>query len=84
MQKRMDVKIHTQWCLTCIALTVAAMYMYTYQRRMKMTKAQEFWAWIDQCPDGVYVNHDFTDDEDDQKIHIFGFAVPKEIDNDDA
>ena len=48
-----------------------------------MTKAQEFWAWIDQCPDGVYVNHDFTDDEDTQKIHVFGFAVPKEEDDDD-
>ena len=36
MQKRMDVKIHTQWCLTCIALTVAVIYMYTYQRRMTM------------------------------------------------
>ena len=48
-----------------------------------MTKSQEFWAWIDQCPDGVYVNHDFTDDEGyDQKIHVFGFAVPKEIDDD--
>ena len=46
-----------------------------------MTKSQEFWAWIDQCPDGVYVNHDFTDDEDDQKIHVFGFAVPKENDD---
>jgi hypothetical protein len=49
-----------------------------------MTKSQEFWAWIDQCPDGVYVYHDFTDDEDTQKIHVFGFAVPKENDNDDA
>jgi len=49
-----------------------------------MTKSQEFWAWIDRCPDGVYVYHDFTDDEDDQKIHVFGFAVPKEIDNDNA
>ena len=52
-----------------------------------MTKSQEFWAWIDQCPDGVYVNHDFTEvdnDEDDQKIHVFGFAVPKEIDNDNT
>ena len=52
-----------------------------------MTKSQEFWAWINQCPDGVYVNHDFTDDEwatefyDDQTIHVFGFAVPKEIDD---
>jgi hypothetical protein len=45
-----------------------------------MTKSQKFWAWINQCPDGVYVNHDFTDDEDDQKIHVFGFAVPKEDD----
>ena len=46
-----------------------------------MTKSQEFWAWIDQCPDGVYAYHDFTDDEDTQKIHVFGFAVPKENDN---
>lgn len=44
----------------------------------KTTKEQAFWDWIDQCPEGVYVNHDFTDDEDEQKIHVFGFAVPKE------
>ena len=42
------------------------------------TKAEAFWQWIDECPKGVYVNHDFTDDEDNQKIHVFGFAVPKE------
>ena len=47
-----------------------------------MTKLQEFWAWIDQCPDGVYVNHDSTDDEDEQNIYVFGFAVPKENDDD--
>lgn len=44
--------------------------------------AEAFWQWIDECPKGVYVNHDFTDDEDNQKIHVFGFAVPKE--NEDA
>ena len=42
-----------------------------------MTKAQEFWAWIDQCPDGVYVNHDFTDDEDDTKDTRFWFRSTK-------
>jgi hypothetical protein len=47
-----------------------------------MTKSQEFWAWIDKCPDGVYAYHDFTDDEDTQKIHVFGFVVPKENDDD--
>ena len=46
---------------------------------MSRTKSQEFWAWIDQCPDGVYVNHDSTDDEDEKYIYVFGFAVPKEI-----
>jgi hypothetical protein len=49
-----------------------------------MTKAQEIWAWINQCPNGVYAHHDFTDDEDTQKIHVFEFAVPKENDNDKA
>lgn len=44
----------------------------------KPTIAEAFWQWIDECPKGVYVNHDFTDDEDNQKIHVFGFAVPKE------
>ena len=43
-----------------------------------MTKSKEFWAWINQCPDGVYVNHDSTDDEDEQHIYVFGFVVPKE------
>lgn len=45
MQKRMDVKIHTQWCLTCIALTVAVMYMYTYQRRLTMNDYEKL-DWI--------------------------------------
>ena len=40
------------------------------------TPAQKFWAWIAQCPDEIYINHDFTDTEDEQKIHVFGFAVP--------
>jgi hypothetical protein len=48
-----------------------------------MTKSQEFWAWINQCPDGVYAYRDSTDDEDEQKIHVFGFVVPKEEDDDD-
>lgn len=43
-----------------------------------MTISKEFWEWIDQCPDGVYINHDHTDDDDDQLIYVFGFAVPKE------
>ena len=47
-----------------------------------MTKAKEFWEWIDQCPDGVYVNHDSTDDEDEQNIYVFGFVVPKENEDD--
>lgn len=55
-------------------------WMY-HQRGMTMSNTEKFWAWIDQCPDGVYVNHDFTDDEDDQKIYVFGFAVPKENDD---
>ena len=49
-----------------------------------MTKAKEFWEWIDQCPKGVYVNHDFTDDDDDQLIYVFGFAVPKEENDNDT
>ena len=44
-------------------------------------KEEAFWEWIDQCPKGIYVNHDFTDDEDHQKIHVFGFAVPKETED---
>jgi hypothetical protein len=40
---------------------------------------QRFWDWVDDCPTGVYVNHDFTDDEDNQKIYVFGFAVPKKL-----
>ena len=48
------------------------------------TPSQKFWAWIAQCPDEIYINHDFTDTEDEQKIHVFGFAVPiTEGDQDD-
>ena len=45
------------------------------------TKSEKFWEWISECPDGVYAHHDFTDDEDKQKVHVFGFAVPKETDD---
>ena len=48
------------------------------------TPSQKFWDWIAQCPDEIYINHDFTDTEDEQKIHVFGFAVPiTEGDQDD-
>ena len=40
---------------------------------------QRFWDWVDDCPEGIYVNHDSTDDEDNQKIYVFGFAVPKKL-----
>ena len=45
-------------------------------KEKNQTIEQSFWDWIEQCPKGVYVNHDFTDSEDHQKIHVFGFAVP--------
>ena len=44
----------------------------------KKSTNKQFWDWIDQCPDAVYVNHDSTDNEDDQKIYVFGFVVPEE------
>jgi len=48
------------------------------------TPSQKFWDWIAQCPDEIYIHHDFTDTEDHQKIHVYGFAVPiTEGDQDD-
>lgn len=46
-----------------------------------MTKDEEFWNWIMQCPHGVFENHESTDDEGDHTIYVFGFAVPKEKDD---
>ena len=48
------------------------------------TAEKAFWDWIGQCPKGIYVNHDFTDSEDHQKIHVFGFAVPVEDQRNDG
>ena len=49
-----------------------------------MTKQEEFWNWIDTCPDHVFVNHDSTDDEDDTVIYVFGFAVKRESEDGEA
>jgi len=45
---------------------------------MVETIDKQFWDWIENCPKEIYVNHDYTDDEDKHKIYVFGFAVPKE------
>ena len=48
------------------------------------TPSQKFWDWIAQCPDEIYIHHESTDTEDEQKIQCFGFAVPiTEGDQDD-
>jgi hypothetical protein len=36
-----------------------------------------FEEWMDNCPDHVSVNHDYTDDEDEVSIHVYGFSVDK-------
>ena len=46
-----------------------------------MSKKEEFLDWIDQCPDGIYVHHEDTNDEDDNLIYVYGFSVPKEQDD---
>lgn len=39
-----------------------------------MTPSKKFWDWMALCP--VSANRDYTETEDDQKIHVFGFVVP--------
>jgi len=41
------------------------------------TTNEQFWEWISQCPDQVYVNHDYSDDEACETTYVFGFVVPK-------
>ena len=40
----------------------------------KKTTNEQFWEWMDQCP--VSANRDYSDDDGDQIIHVFGFVVP--------
>lgn len=40
-----------------------------------------FWEWIDQCPEGIHVDHDFimvSDLTPHQKIKYFHFTIPME------
>tara|TARA_R110002020_G_scaffold223204_1_gene432213 strand:- start:371 stop:718 length:348 start_codon:yes stop_codon:yes gene_type:complete len=38
-----------------------------------------FEEWMNNCPDHVSVNHDYTDDEDEVSIKVYGFSVDKKI-----
>ena len=67
------------YCNDCAAEAIAeaeALLGIQPPQLLTGTPSQQFWDWIAECPKGIYVNHDWTDTEDHQKIHVFGFAVP--------
>jgi len=48
------------------------------------TAEKAFWDWIDQCPKGINVSHEFvmvSDLTPHQKIEGFTFTVPKEAED---
>ena len=44
---------------------------------MRTADKGSFDEWLDNCPDHVSVNHDYTDDEDEVSIKVYGFVVNK-------